>query len=157
MNDSTSFIIRNARAEDYPAVRRIFLQVQAMHVAWRPDIYKPNDDLLPEAVFRKIVEGNTFYVAETNGTVVGILELVFRHIESPAHVTRNIVFIDSMAVDKAYRGMGIGHLFFEKVKEIKEQNHLDGIELQVNAKNKAAHEMYTRYGFTEKSVNMELL
>ncbi len=157
MNTNTDFIIRNAKIEDYPAVRRIFHQVQTMHVAWRPDIYKPNDDLLPEAVFRKIVEGNTFYVAETNGTVVGILELVFRHIESPAHVTRNIVFIDSMAVDKAYRGMGIGHLFFEKVKEIKEQNHLDGIELQVNAKNKAAHEMYTRYGFTEKSVNMELL
>ena len=43
------------------------------------------------------------------------------------------------------------------MKEIKEQNHLDGIELQVNAKNKAAYEMYTRYGFTEKSVNMELL
>ena len=157
MNTNTDFIIRNAKIEDYPAVRRIFHQVQTMHVAWRPDIYKPNDDLLPEAVFRKIVEGNTFYVAETNGTVVGILELVFRHIESPAHVTRNIVFIDSMAVDKAYRGMGIGHLFFEKVKEIKEQNHFDGIELQVNAKNKAAYEMYTRYGFTEKSINMELL
>ena len=157
MNTNIDFIIRNAKIEDYPAVRRIFNQVQAMHVAWRPDIYKPNDELLPEAVFRKIVGGDTFYVAETNGTVVGILELVFRHIESPAHITRDIVFIDSMAVDEAYRGRGVGHLFFEKVKEIKEQNHLDGIELQVNAKNKAAYEMYARYGFTEKSINMELL
>ncbi len=157
MNTNTDFIIRNAQIEDYPAVRRIFNQVQAMHVAWRPDIYKPNDDLLPPDAFRKLVEENNFYVAETNGTVVGILELVFRHIESPAHVTRNIVFIDSMAVDETYRGMGVGHLFFEKVKEIKEQNHLDGIELQVNAKNKAAYEMYAHYGFTEKSINMELL
>ena len=157
MNTNTDFIIRNAQIEDYPAVRYIFNQVQAMHVEWRPDIYKPNEDLLPPDAFRKLVDGKNFYVAEMNGTVAGILELLFRHIESPAHVTRNIVFIDSMAVDEAYRGMGVGHLFFEKVKEIKEQNHLDGIELQVNARNKAAYEMYAHYGFTEKSINMELL
>ena len=47
--------------------------------------------------------------------------------------------------------------FFEKVKETKAKKNLDGIELQVNAKNKAAYEMYCNYGFTEKSINMELL
>ena len=62
-----------------------------------------------------------------------------------------------MAVDEAYRGMGIGHLFFDKIKEIKAEKKLDGIELQVNAKNKAAYEMYLKCGFTEKSINMELL
>ena len=30
-------------------------------------------------------------------------------------------------------------------------------ELQLNAKNSAAYEMYKKYGFTEKSINMELL
>ena len=33
----------------------------------------------------------------------------------------------------------------------------DGIELQVNARNHAAYEMYKKCGFTEKSINMELL
>lgn len=33
----------------------------------------------------------------------------------------------------------------------------DGIELQVNAKNKAAYKIYSDYGFTNKSINMELL
>lgn len=47
--------------------------------------------------------------------------------------------------------------FFEQVKEIKAKKNLDGIELQVNAKNKAAYEMYRSYGFTEKSIHMELL
>lgn len=46
---------------------------------------------------------------------------------------------------------------FEQVKEIKAKKNLDGIELQVNAKNKAAYEMYCNYGFTEKSIHMELL
>lgn len=127
---------------DYDSVVRILNQGQALHINWRPDIYKPNDALLPKAVFEEIVKGDTFYIAENEGNVIGILELIFRHIESPAQVTRDIVFIDTMAVDEPYRGMGVGHLFFEKVKEIKAEKNLDGIELQVNAKNKAAYEMY---------------
>lgn len=34
-------------------------------------------------------------------------------------------------------------------------NGYDAIELQVNAKNRLAYEMYKNYGFTEKSINME--
>ena len=149
--------IRLAKKADYESVIRIMSQVQDMHVEWRPDVYKPNENLIPRDIFEKIVAGDTFYVAEADGLVVGILEVVFRHIETPSHVTRDIIFIDSMAVDEAYRGMGIGHLFFDKIKEIKAEKKLDGIELQVNAKNKAAYEMYLKCGFTEKSINMELL
>ncbi len=150
-------IVRSARIEDYNAVITILNQVQQMHVDWRPDIYRPTDNLIPEESFEKLTESDTFFVAEMEGTIVGVLEIVFRHIESPSHVTRSVIFIDTMAVDEKYRGMGIGHLFFDKVKEIREEKNCDGIELQVNAKNKAAYEMYRKYGFTEKSINMELL
>ncbi len=53
-------------------------------------------------------------------------------------------------------GKGIGHQFFDKVKQPKAEKGCDTIELQVNAKNKKAYEMYRNYGFTEKSINMEL-
>lgn len=66
-------------------------------------------------------------------------------------------FVDSMAVDEKYRGKGIGHAFFDFLKKLKNQKGYDGIELQVNAENKAAYKMYLDYGFTEKSINMELL
>lgn len=149
--------IRLARKNDYESVNRIMTQVQNMHVEWRPDIYKPNENLIPEDVFEKIIENGTFYVAESEGVVVGILEIVFRHVESPSHVTRNFIFIDSMAIDEKYRGMGIGHQMFDFLKKLKKEKNLDGIELQVNARNSAAYEMYKKYGFTEKSINMELL
>ena len=32
-----------------------------------------------------------------------------------------------------------------------------GIELQVNAKNETAYKIYANYGFTDKSITMELL
>ena len=79
------------------------------------------------------------------------------HIESSNQVTRDTIFIDSMAVDEKYRGKGIGHRFFDFLKELKNQKGYDGIELQVNAKNEAAYNMYSAYGFTNKSINMELL
>ena len=37
------------------------------------------------------------------------------------------------------------------------EKNMDGIELQVNARNRAAYEMYKKHAFTEKSINTELL
>ena len=150
--------IRNATTNDYESVIKIISQVQDMHVEWRPDIYKYNDNLIAKEEFEKIVENNTFFVAENeNKKIVGVLEIIFRHIESPAHVTRDVIFIDTMAVDEKYRGLGVGHKMFEFLKMMKIEKNMDGIELQVNARNRAAYEMYKKYGFTEKSINMELL
>ena len=149
--------IRLAKKTDYESVIRIMSQVQDMHVEWRPDIYKHNDNLIPQDVFEKIVENDTFFVAENEGSVVGVLEIAYRHVESPSHITRDFIFVDSMAIDENYRCMSIGHKMFDFIKELKKEKNLDGIELQVNARNSAAYEMYRKYGFTEKSINMELL
>ena len=149
--------IRLAKKSDYESVIKIMSQVQDMHVEWRPDIYKHNDNLIPQEVFEKIIENDTFYVAVNQDSVVGVLEIVYRHVESPSHVTRDFIFVDTMAIDENYRGMGIGHKMFDFLKQIKAEKNLDGIELQVNAKNSVAYEMYKKYGFTEKSINMELL
>ena len=131
-------------------------QVQQLHVDWRPDVYKPASPLITEEMFGEILKSDSWYVAEADGVVAGVLELMSRHVESTSQVTKNILFISSMAVDEKYRGKGIGHRFFEKVKQIKDEKRYDTIELQVNAKNKMAYEMYKNYGFTEKSINMEL-
>lgn len=149
--------IRHALETDYEAVMKIMSQVQEMHVQWRPDIYKYNDKLFTEEIFKNIVKSGTFFVTEINNSVVGVLEITFRHIESPAHVTRDVIFIDTMAIDEEYRGKGVGHQMFEFLKLMKVEKNMDGIELQVNARNIAAYEMYKKYGFTEKSINMELL
>lgn len=149
--------IRNARPDEYYTVEAIMKQVQQMHIDWRPDIYKYSETVLPLEVYEQAVREKTFFVAEYDETVAGILFIAYRHIESPSQVTRNIIFVDSMAVDKKYRGKGIGHAFFDFLKDIKNQKGYNGIELQVNARNDAARKFYSDYGFTDKSVNMELL
>ena len=149
--------IRFAQSNDYEQVNTIMNQVQELHVVWRPDIYKACDAVLPRAAFEEMVSSQTMLVAEEDGRIVGLLAFQLRHIETPAHVTRDVLFIDSMAVDEKHRGQGIGHQLFDSVRLLAKEKQLDGIELQVNARNSAAYEMYKKYGFTEKSINMELL
>ena len=132
-------------------------QVHKLHVGWRPDVYKQQETILPLDEFKQVIKEQAFFVAEGEGKVVGILGLMYRHVETPVHVTKDIIFIDSMAVDESYRKKGVGHAFFDFLKELKKEKDYDAIELQVNARNKGAYNMYRNYGFTEKSINMELL
>ena len=149
--------IRNAELDEYQTVETIMKQVQQMHIDWRPDIYKYSETVLPLEIYKQAVKERTFFAAEYDRNVAGILFIRYRHIENPNQVTRNIIFVDSMAVDEKYRGKGIGHAFFDFLKNLKNEKGYDGIELQVNAKNKAAYKIYSDYGFTNKSINMELL
>lgn len=149
--------IRNARLGEYKTVEAIMKRVQQMHIDWRPDIYKYSETVLPLEIYEQAVKEGTFFVAEQEGDVAGIMFIQYRHIESPNQVTRNIIFVDSMAVEEKHRGKGIGHAFFDFLRDLRDQRECDGIELQVNARNKAAYQIYSDYGFTEKSINMELL
>jgi len=150
-------IIRIARQSDYPQVSAIMQQVHALHVAWRPDVYRPCDPALPEDAFLDEVANESMVVAEVDGRVAGILSFLRRKVGSERQVPRNVLFIDVMAVDESLRGQGIGRALFDYIRRYAASEHFDGVELQVNARNTAAYHMYKHYGFTEKSINLELL
>ena len=71
-------------------------------------------------------------------------------------VERTLYNVNAVAVDEECRGQGIGHKLFDYLKDIAKENNIDAIELQVNAENKVAKAMYEKYGFTDKSIDMEL-
>lgn len=150
-------LIRCAAAEDYNSVEAIMKEVQQLHIDWRPDIYKPADPVYAPAYFQSLVADGRLLVAEQNGTVVGLLSYLYRHIESDKQVTRTVIFVDDLAVQAAHRGQGIGTKLLSVIRDKVQAEHLDGLELQVNARNQAARAMYQKLGFTEKSINLELL
>lgn len=96
--------IRNAGRDEYKAVETIMKQVQGMHIEWRPDIYKYSETVMPLEIYEQAVKDGTFFVAEQEGNVAGILFIQYRHIENAVQVTRDIIFVDSMAVEEKYRG-----------------------------------------------------
>lgn len=150
-------MIRYALPEDYLQVETIMQQVQNLHVGWRPDIYKPCSPVMTQEHFDDLLAKQALLVAVYEGRIVGALAYMERHVSSPTQVSRQVIFIDMMAVDEKYRHQGVGRQLFDHLKEIARDGHYDGIELQVNARNTDAYAMYRHYGFTEKSINLELL
>lgn len=80
--------IRTPQMQDYDRFSAIMDQVQQMHVEWRPDVYKPASPLITKELFGELLKGDSWYIAETDGIVVGVLEVFKRHVESPAQVTK---------------------------------------------------------------------
>ncbi len=97
-------LIRPAVPDDYEQAERIMQQVHTLHLSWRPDIYKPCAPVLPRPEFLEAVAGQRLLVAETGGKAAGILLYLHRHIESENQVTREVLFIDTLAIDAGYRG-----------------------------------------------------
>ena len=120
---------------------------------WDYNVY---DKEIVKSVYKEVLADDksfAFFLCDENGNYCGFCHGSF----FPTFwMSGSTCYLASIITDEKYRGMGVGHLFFEKVKEIKGQKKFDGIELQVNAKNRAAYEMYSKYGFTEKSINIEL-
>ncbi len=149
--------IRLATEGDYASVERIMKQVHAMHVGWRPDIYKDIEPILPRNIYLEHLERQQVLVADLDGETVGLVICLERHISGGPVQERKVLYVDSMAVEERYRGQGIGHKLFDHVRGLCREKKYDGLELQVNARNAEARAMYEKYGFTEKSVNMEFL
>ena len=148
-------LIRFANREDYEEVERIAEQVQKMHVEWRPDIYTFEKKVFPDEIFEQIIENKMLIVATDEEKVVGFLMYVINKVNFDNQVERTLYNVNAVAVDEECRGQGIGHKLFDYLKDIAKENNMDAIELQVNAENNAAKAMYEKYGFTDKSINME--
>ena len=74
-------------------------------------------------------------MAERNGRVIGHMTFLRRHVESDKQVTRNVLFIDDLAVLESCRGKEIGTALLNSARDLVREEHLDGLELQVNARN----------------------
>lgn len=150
-------LIRLAKEDEFKDVSNLILQVHQIHTELRPDIYKACDVVIDEKEYLKAINEDRIYVGIMNESIVGVVLLLFRNINSNFQIQKKVIFIDIMVVDKKYRRLGCGKLFFKFIKELKEKLGYDAIELQVNAQNIDAIKMYTAYGFRNKSINMELV
>ncbi len=148
--------IRKAVSGDYDAVEKIMKQVQQLHIDLRPDIFCPVDTVLSRDEYEEEVQRECCFVAEIDGLVIGLASILYRHVNVPHMVKRDVLFIETLAVDSSYRRLGVGKALLNYLIELKKEKNMDGLELQVNARNMNALKMYEACGFTMKSINMEI-
>lgn len=94
----------------------------------------------------------TYYVACDEGRVVGCLLITYEWSE-----WRNgtVLWIQSVYVEKEYRGKGVFRKLYEHIKtQVEEKSELKGIRLYVEKDNVAAQKVYTALGMDGEHYKM---
>lgn len=140
---------------DREAVNAMALQVHAMHVSWRPDIYEMVAQLYPPERFQEAVKERQLYVAKVGGVTVGYVLLKLRSYDWPGMVRRKVLLVDEICVEEAYRGHGIGKAMMEDVHALAKAFGCSDLQLGVYPQNDGAVAFYQNCGFTIRSIEMQ--
>ncbi len=143
--------VRFAKETELERVNELRKQVNELHAAGRPDIFKPGfSKELQDHVFaiwndpdQKIV------VAERDGVLCGVA--VLHHIrkpENPFMYERDFLDIDEFCVDEAYRRTGVATELIAFIRLYAKSEGFDRIELNMWEFNGDALAFYEAVGFT---------
>lgn len=143
--------VRFAKETELERVNELRKQVNELHAAGRPDIFKPGfSKELQDHVFaiwndpdQKIV------VAERDGVLCGVA--VLHHIRKPENsfmYERNFLDIDEFCVDEAYRRTGVATELIAFIRLYAKSEGFDRIELNMWEFNGDALAFYEAVGFT---------
>ena len=143
--------VRFAKETELERVNELRKQVNELHAAGRPDIFKPGfSKELQDHVFaiwndpdQKIV------VAERDGVLCGVA--VLHHIrkpENPYMYERDFLDIDEFCVDEAYRRTGVATELIAFIRLYAKSEGFDRIELNMWEFNGDALAFYEAVGFT---------
>ena len=145
-----------AREADWEAVRRLSVQIHDLHAAWRPDIYFHSDEPYPREVFLEDVKKRMVYVAKLGDAVVGYVVLSVFDKDGPGVVAKKIMRLDSICVDEALRGHGIGKAMVTDVRALAKAFRCRELLLGVHPENDAAVAFYQKCGFRIRTINMDM-
>lgn len=156
----TSLSVRFAEENDLHCVNELRKQVNDLHVAGKPDVFKPgfNDTLRDyvHVIFRDPEQ--RIVVAEQNGIICGFA--VLHHIFKPANpfmYERDYLDIDEFCVDKAYRRQGVASAMVAFIKDLAKEQGYHRIELNMWEFNQDALVFYEKAEYTTFRRYMEMM
>ena len=143
--------VRFAREDELPRVNELRKQVNDVHVAGKPEVFKPG--------FPKELQDHIFTiwndpaqevaVCEREGVLCGFA--VLHHIvkpESPFSFARDFLDVDEFGVDEACRRQGVGLELVEFIRGYAKEKGFQRIELNMWEFNRDALAFYEAAGFT---------
>lgn len=152
-------IVRFAEDAELSRVNELRKQVNDLHVAGKPDVFKPGfsqelQDLVH--VIRKDPE-QEIVVAECSGVICGFA--VLHHIcrpENPFMLERDFLDIDEFGVDEAFRRQGVASEMIAFIREYAVKKGYHRIELNMWEFNRDALAFYEAAGFVTYRRYLEL-
>lgn len=144
-----------AHEADWEDVHRLSIQIHELHAAWRPDIFYSCDEPLPKDAFLKMIRDRLVYVAKLQGLVVGYVILSVLEKSGPGTVAKKMLRLDSICVDEALRGQGIGKAMVADVRALARVFGCQELILSVHPENDSAVGFYQKCGFRIRTIGMD--
>jgi ribosomal protein S18 acetylase RimI-like enzyme len=151
--------VRLARENELERVNELRKQVNDIHVAGKPDVFKPGfDEVLQNHIYTIWNDPEqSIAVAEKDGVICGFA--VLHHInrpESPFMKERDFLDIDEFCVDEAFRRQGIASEMIAFIREFAKEKGFHRIELNMWEFNQDALAFYEAAGFQTFRRYMEM-
>ena len=144
-----------AREADWEAVRELSVQIHDLHAAWRPDIYFRCEEPYPKEQFLKDIQNRMVYVAKVQNLVAGYVVLSILEKCGPGTVAKRQMRIDSICVEEAVRGQGIGKEMVSDVRVLAKVFGCKELILGVHPENDSAVGFYQKCGFQIRTIHMD--
>ena len=150
---------RFAKEEELPRINVLRKQVNELHVAGRPDIFKPGFGAELRDYLYTIWNDpkQEIVVDERDGAVCGFA--VLNHIvkpENPFMLARDFLDIDEFCVDEACRRQGVAREMVDFIKSYAKEKGFAKIELNMWEFNQGALAFYEAAGFQTFRRYMEM-
>ena len=153
--------IRKAELPDIEGIQRLLFQVNSIHAAQRPDLFKTNGIKYSGDELAAIIDDPNrpvFVAADSNGTILGYVFCVveFQPETSCLQQVKSL-YIDDLCVDSLHRGKHIGSdLYYHAMKTAREMG-CRRITLHAWNFNESAFGFYEKIGMTPLVTTMEQL
>lgn len=151
--------VRFARREELEAVNVLRREVNDLHVAGKPEVFKPgfSDELRDYIYVIWDDPQKDIVVAEERGVICGFA--VLSHIvrpENPFMYQRDFLDIDEFCVASAYRRHGVATAMIDFIRGTAKERGIRRIELNMWEFNQDALAFYEAVGFTTFRRYMEM-
>jgi GNAT superfamily N-acetyltransferase len=153
-------MVRFAEEHELNRVNELRKQVNDLHVAGKPEIFKPG---FPEELreYIRVIWNDPdkqIVVAEMEGEICGFA--VLNHIrkpETPYMYERDFLDIDEFCVDEAWRRRGVASALIDFAKGYAKEKGYHRLELNMWEFNRDALAFYEAAGFTTYRRYMEMM
>lgn len=132
--------------ENQVEINELAKQVHKLHVNWNPDLFLDVEEVISIERLNNLMETNSIYVAKIDNKIVGYIIFDIKEKDNGFMRYRKLLSIDTLCVDKDFRGQGIGTKVLEFAKSIAKEQNCTDMHLTVNPNNENAIKVYEKFG-----------
>jgi len=152
-------MIRKANNSDIKRIIELLHQVDMVHHAIRPDLFKPNTTKYHEQELEALLEDDNkpVFVFDSGDDVLGHAFCMITEVRDDK-LLQNIktLYIDDICVDEKARGKHVGKALYEYVRDYAQSIGCNNITLNVWEGNDPAFSFYRSMGMRVQKTTMEI-